>query len=275
MSPLKIAAASGALRNERGQSLVGTIAALGILSFIALGAASMLSQQNREMAALSEGLAVAELRKVLTNSMADGSVCKYVLNAASGTLTFNSAAVSSTSTQSITVPKLYTSITAAGVPGAVFAATGSAPSAYAKTVTAGSIQLVISGAPSPMPPAGPGATFTGNWVVNFDNTKTVRSLMPASSAVTLTVDTTNPSAATITGCQGGTNSGPQTCLGQLAVGVHSNGSLICQTFSGAPCTATDTQGNSFSGVVLNGNQGRCCVSPATLQNWDSLECVPF
>jgi hypothetical protein len=65
-------------------------------------------------------------------------------------------------------------------------------SASSSTLFVSGIKLVVT--------AGSGGNYYGNWVIDFDSTKTVRALKPLALATTLTVDDSTPTAAKILGC---------------------------------------------------------------------------
>jgi hypothetical protein len=77
--------------NEKGQGLLEVIIAIGIMGIMMLGFASMMSSQYRETGALEQKLAAMDLEKLLIASLADGTVCQYVLNNPT-VLTFDSTA---------------------------------------------------------------------------------------------------------------------------------------------------------------------------------------
>jgi hypothetical protein len=160
----------------------------------------MLVSQQTETRALSEKLATLDLEKVLISAMADGSVCKYVLNNPTE-LTFDSTAALPQliilASTTVNPAKLYSNIVPGTppTPGSVIVEVGTQASPVANSLIVQSILLEIT--------AGAGNTYTGNWFVKFDPTKTVRPIKPVSILTTLIVDKTNPSATKIIGCSHG------------------------------------------------------------------------
>ncbi len=214
-------------------------------------------QSARETNALTQKLASTDLEKLLQTSLSDGSVCQYIVNNPA-VLTFDSTNVSPTTPQVITPTlPIYASVQAGPpiVTGPVVAQIGQPASAYSSSAIIKTITLSISGAPSPPPPAGPGATFTGNWLVTLDPTKLVRAILPISVATTLTVDTTAPTAAMITGCQSGPPLPSGIICGQRS--VFCNGTTAVYDITGqanSPCqgmTLTTTCA-PYTGTYYNG-----------------------
>lgn len=190
--------------NSKGQSLVSVLISVAMMGIVVVGMASMFNYQNREARALSEKLGSTDLEKTLIASLADGSVCRYVLNTPNP-LTFDSTAVSPSNPQTITLTSpLYASVTPGEppTPGPVIAKVGVAASSYSSTLIVKAIKLQITD--------GSGSSFTGNWLVEFDSTKTVRPLRPVSVSTTLKVNTespNSPTSAAIASCQSGGDSG--------------------------------------------------------------------
>lgn len=79
-------------QNNRGQTLIQALVTIGIMSVIALGFAQMITQQNKEMRALEDRLAVLDLEKSLISATSSGLVCQYVMNNPAPR-TFNSTSV--------------------------------------------------------------------------------------------------------------------------------------------------------------------------------------
>lgn len=191
-------------RDQSGQSLIQVLISVAVMGITAAAFSTMMVNQSRELSALSQKLASTDLQQILTSSLADGSVCQYILNTPSQ-LSFDSTLVSP-STPQILTPTLpiYASVNLGPptVVGPVIAQVGQPASANSNSAVIQSIALSISGIPSPSPP-GPGAKFTGNWIVTFNPAFLSRPLRPISIATILTVDTSNPTAAFVSGCQGG------------------------------------------------------------------------
>lgn len=187
------------ISSQRGQSLVMTLVSVGITGILVLVMASMFDHQRAEIRSLSEKLGANDLGKAVIAALADGTVCRYVLNNPVP-LTFNSTAVTPTNPQVIDIrTPLYASINPGPPPspGAelVKANPSTFASAFSNTLWVNSIRLSIH--------AGSGATYLANWQIGFDQTKLVRAIQPISVLTTLTVDNTNPTAARIVDCQNG------------------------------------------------------------------------
>lgn len=188
-------------RNQSGSGLIQTIIGAGIMGVLMLGFMAMTTHQSRETRSLREVLASMDLQKTLTAVLADGTVCHHVLNG-STPRTFDSTVVSATRPQTIKVNQIPISASA-GAPALVEA--GLKASSYSDSLRVSSIRLDIRG--------GSGSTYIGDWVVEFDSSKTTRQVRPVSVSTTLLVDKTNPKAARITGCQSG--AGEKSGIGEL------------------------------------------------------------
>jgi len=209
--------------NQRGQSIAQVLVAVALMGIVMAAFTTLIATQMKESKALAEKLAALDLQQFLTASLADGSVCAYVLNNPT-VLTFNSTSVSPATPQTITLPnpraaglpaRLYSAILPnpapppTQIPGAVAVEVGQPASAISSSLIVASIQLQIL--------SGTGGRYKGNWLINFDRSKTVRALNPVSVAVTLTADISAPGAAKVTGCQSGNSSG------NVAIAVYGTG----------------------------------------------------
>jgi hypothetical protein len=182
--------------------------AAAIMSIVTLGMASTINHMGVQSRALSEKLASMDLEKLLIASLSDGSVCNYLLK----DKTFNSnLSLSPTSPLVISFPstsssptRIYASYnpTATTPLGPVVAEVGQLASPYSESLKVSAINLELTGRS--------GASFTGRWRVDFDGTKLVRPIKPIYVSVTLGTETSNPTAAKITSCQGagGTSTAP-------------------------------------------------------------------
>lgn len=197
--------------NKQGMTLVEVLVSFGIMGILLYGVMTIQVNQRKEVQSLTESLAANDLHKILTASLSNGSVCKYILNNPVP-LTFDSTVFSGgiTSSPPVLTPSLpiYASVNP-GPPvltGPVLAQVNSLASTYSQTLKIQNIKLVIIGAPSVLPPPGPGVTFTGNWMIEFDPLTSVRPMKPLSIITTLSVDTTIPTSAKITDCMSSGNS---------------------------------------------------------------------
>jgi type II secretory pathway pseudopilin PulG len=190
------------VRNERGQSLVQILVAVGLMGILMAAFAQMMTNQMRETKALSEKLASLDLEKLLIAALADGSVCGHVLNNPAP-LTFDST---KPLPQYIEGPpgqpiKLYTSIVhnppGPDVPGPVAAEVGKPASAMVPSLTVQRIRLAITDKV--------GSAYKGNWEVILDPTGTTRSLRPIAISTFLGVNASIPTAAKVLVCQQSSN----------------------------------------------------------------------
>jgi hypothetical protein len=263
------------LIDQRGQSLIQVLISIGLMGIIMLAFTSMMTIQQRETNALSEKLAAVDLQKTLSAVISDGSVCGYIMNNPTP-LTFDATAVSSASPQEISLPAsrpLYASFSPPNILGPIVAQIGHPPSSYSNNLIVNSIKLSIDGAPSPMPPPGPGATFKGSWLIGFDSTKLVRSLKPTAVSTILTVDTSSPTSAKVSGCKGGGGMNNQSICESLLGGVYNTSAsppCALQSGSGSNCTTPDPgcsqyctdSGKSYPGTSVCSNGSWICIAPA-------------
>jgi len=197
--------------NHRGQSLIQVLISLGLMGILASALMTMMSIQMKETRALTQKVASLDLEKLLIASLANGKVCKYVLNfngvGSAAPLTFDASPGGLP--QTITLPQdrpLYAAVNE-GIPigtWPIAAKTGELGSPSSTSLKIRSIQLRVN--------SGSNGRYLGDWVVNWDENSLVRSILPLSVSTNLKVDdTTNPSAAKILDCQGiGAGLGPYT-----------------------------------------------------------------
>ncbi len=66
--------------NPRGQGLIQILISIGMLGIFVMVFASIMLAQTNEIKALTQKLASADLEKLLQTSLANGSVCQYIMN---------------------------------------------------------------------------------------------------------------------------------------------------------------------------------------------------
>lgn len=209
LSPRGHARALPILGGQSGQMMIQALISIGILAIVTMAFLTLISSQTKETRAISEKLALLDLERLLISSLADGSVCVYVLNNPT-VQTFNSLGpfpqTITLRNPTPTTAALYTTILSNPapppnwLPGPVAVQVNQANSAFAPSLVTTSIQLQIDG--------GAAGNYSGKWLVSFDSSKTVRPIKGLSISTTLTADISSPAAAKITGCQsGGSGSG--------------------------------------------------------------------
>ncbi len=225
------------IKNQKGVSLVEVMLVAAIMLVIGAGISSLILSQAKETRALSEILAALDLEKNIIASMADGSVCQYMLNNPSQTKLNTMLALP----QKFDSPgPIFTKITPTG-PGPVVAKVGDTASAYSTSMVIKSIKLeVLNGA---------GSSYKGQWLIDFDETKSVRAHKPISVGATLNVDATDPTAAKFVGCMttGMAQGYMQSCPpGTFSVGFGVDGNIKCQS----PPVATIAAGPAPASVPV-------------------------
>jgi Tfp pilus assembly protein PilV len=160
--------------NSRGQSLVGVLISVAIVGVIVTTMASMFESQNREMRAIKEKLAAADLTRIVTQTLANPSVCSSVFASTNlitpGSIPFDAS--------SVTYPHVIPikSIPSAGVE------SGGQASALSSTL----VLSPQSGSPSGLQLVFTNAT-TAALQVNFDQSKLVHAIQNLSLPVITTV----------------------------------------------------------------------------------------
>ncbi len=184
------------LKNKKAVSIVETLVAVGIMSIMMAGFASMLSSQGKETRALAEILGVQDLQKSMIGIMAKGDVCQFMLQ----TKTFNAQAVQNGTVQEIDMgaDPIYSGMVNATTPGPVFIKKGDKASVFASSLVIENIKFVIESGSY----VGGNGAFIGHWIINFDSSKSVRKLKPVSIAAVINANTSSPSAAQSISCLG-------------------------------------------------------------------------
>lgn len=189
------ASRTGLIRSKfsSGISLVEILVGIGIISIAMAAIISLQISQQRETRALSEKLSTLDVERLLVTSLADGSTCSYILNTPTA-LSFDSTTLSPTSPQYLTPTLPLYSRVVSGVPGPVLAQVGSPLTPSTPSLVVSNIRLKIE--------SGVGSTYLGRWEIAFNPNSLVRPIKPISISTLLNVDTTIPTAATITSCIG-------------------------------------------------------------------------
>lgn len=207
--------------NNKGISIIETLVALGIMSIMMIGFTTMISNQQKETKSMSEVLAGLDLQKNLITVLSQGSVCSYMLNNPNQ-LTFNSNSLPQTITPTVPV---YAGVTL-GIPSGVVAQVGQPASTYSSSMIVKSIKLNVIG--------GAGSIYAANWIIEFDENKSVRPHKPISVSTVLNVNNSNPASAKVIDCMSEqlANRYIQSCASdQVMAGYNADGSIKCQNVS--------------------------------------------
>jgi prepilin-type N-terminal cleavage/methylation domain-containing protein len=266
------------IKSQNGFSLVEVMIAVVIMLIVSLGFTQMISGQQKESRALSEYLASLELQRSLSQIMADGSVCSYMITDSFNTskLSGVSAVGSTVNPYKFSVPTTATktnpvklfdlkdpasqiptsapALPSATIPSAAIKI-GETASSIASTLKVQSMQidLLDNGSVS-----GANTLFLAQLTVNFNQPSTgfnspVRQIKPIHIPITLVAS--GAPTAIIAGCSqtsgGGSVSGLSGCTVRSAIS-----SVNCQVgelltggicYGGDVCSGNDT--SSYGGNI--------------------------
>lgn len=204
-------------KSQSGQSIVQVLVAAFIMGIVLFSSMSMLRLQTRETRALEEKLGVIDIQQQLSRSFSDGSLCSTILTppfSGSTAVTFTVPTGGATPTNPVSQNLNLTYI-----PISVTSQTSPLVSAN-KAVSINSSTLIAADAPNTFQLTniigssnGTTGTFTANIQINFDQSKLVRPLKPASTPITLLTTGGITGPQTITSCLGVDGTGfPPTIL---------------------------------------------------------------
>lgn len=185
-------------RRDAGQALVQTLVTIAVTSAILMVFLMMSDNQRRSSRQLQEKLAVMDLQRVLTNSLADGSVCTYLVSAA-GLPTFNPTKFNVPGEGLVDLPSIPSRAVADALPAVV--ADGQTPvSPISASVVSSSIRIDdLTCSPAPCSPST--SRYTANITINFDQRRTIVPLKPLKFPISL-ASSGGAGAQTISSCQG-------------------------------------------------------------------------
>lgn len=199
------------MRNERGNILVSALIGAGIVSATGLALATMMTQMNHESRSLAQKLEIMQLEQTMMGDLANSAICGCNFDPAN---TFNST---SGNLSTITVPltNLYSSCDG-GVPGNPTATANNQPLNGSQSgLKVSDVQLTNITRKAP-------GSYSGDLLVKFTPSSLIISRKPAKVTINLTVDdTTDPTAAKVTGCVAGRGGGGAGSIPQCTTIKHS------------------------------------------------------
>ena len=198
-------------KSQQGISIIEVLVAVGLMAIIMTGFSSMLLNQNKETKALGEILAAQDLQKNLTALSASGAVCEYLVK----DKIFNASLVVAGTPQEIDIgtTPIYSSMFNSTTPGPALIKKGDKVSVYSQSLEVKSIKLKIeTGVVS-----GTTGSFNAKWIIDFDETKTIRKVKPAIASTVIAADTTTATNAKIVSCAGGSSTGSLTINNTVVV----------------------------------------------------------
>jgi hypothetical protein len=268
------------MNRQSGQAMVSALVSLAVMGISVAVMTSIVQVQNRENQALSEKLAALDLQKALIAAMADGSVCKYVLNESSLTVSPDqsptpAAPIRLSLPSSADHPAALYAFAASGPPprlGPAVAQVDQPASLLSNSLVVKSIRLELTG--------GSGNTYAGNWLVDFDEHKTIRAIKPAAVSTTVTVN----SSGAVVGCMGGADTGPSNVASGTWCGAFTSSSnsppqsivpdsQIVQVAMpcGTPPSCNSSPGGSWSRIGGLPNYNPCYATNSLCPNGYSLK----
>ncbi len=202
------------LKNSRGQSLIQVLVSIGIMGILTLGMVSIQQMQGKENKALTEKLAVLDAQKLVSATLADGSICTYhILRMPNHS--FQASEVTATTTPApISLGDNFLAGATATSP-ALFTKDQSI-SPLANNIVASSFQLTNIRCETPCTNALTSDVFKADFQINFDSSTLVRAIKPIISQTTIQT-TTSGGTKTIIGCQGVTSISAPTSIPAGAV----------------------------------------------------------
>ncbi|PWU14722.1 MAG: hypothetical protein C5B49_12710 [Bdellovibrio sp.] len=203
--------------NQTGQAEIQVVLVMALGVIMLTAAVISLVNQAKQNSAMAQKFTAIDFETTLNSALADGSVCYFVINSAGlNPLNFDATSVTPATPRYIPLPAttpLFASLTGGTLAGPPIAQIGQPISEVEKSLVIDSIQLAVTSCS--------GTTCQGGWLVDFDSTKLVSPLSPASVPVILTVDTSTSGQTTVTGCQGlaggGGGAGPSTCPADMTL----------------------------------------------------------
>ena len=222
------------------------------MGILLLATMSLIVNQNTEIRVLKEKLGETDFEQQFIRSFADGTVCASLLHG----LNFDStnAVAGSTNPPTITLPN--TSIPINTTPSAPALATAGQPlSPISPSFVAAPTQTFqvthIVGSSS-----GGVGNYTATFQVNYDQTKVVRSLHPATTQISFQT-TSAGSTQTITSCNG-------SLANQVALGGLYQYYVQCGNQDGPCQNANGSWTCGAGGVPFNGSCNNACRHPNPL-----------
>lgn len=201
------------LKNSRGQSLIQVMISLSIMGMLTVGMISIQRMQGRENKALTDKLAILDAQKLVTSTLADGSVCTFqVTSLADPTFLASDVTPTTFPPPKNLGPNLLSGAFATAPP---ILTVGNPISSISNAVIVSSIELRNIRCTGACVPA-TSNIFTADIQVNFDGSNLVRGVKPIVSQTTIQT-TTAGGVKTITGCQGAVVTAPSDSIPPGAV----------------------------------------------------------
>ena len=197
------------LKNSRGQSLIQVLISIGIMGLLTLGMVTLQQLQGKENKALTEKLAVLDAQKLVSATLADGSVCTYHITRMPNH-SFQAADVTPTT---VPAPINLGNDFLAGATNTspAIITVGQSISPLINNLVATSIQLTNIRCRPPCTNPLTSDVFTADFEINFDTTSLVRAIKPIISPTTIQT-VTSGGTKTIIGCQGVTSASPPSSI---------------------------------------------------------------
>ncbi len=212
--------------NSNGNSLVQVMVAAGIMSVVALGVATMISDQNKQVKALTEKLLTKETELSIKNVFLDSNYCSCIFRGKTFDTTTNSWSAGIT-----VIPNAFTAVPA--FPAACTASGTNIVPAVGAVLAGGSTMTVGAiGLTSIVETTAGSGNYSANIEVGFNNT--VQSIKNIKTNITFSINTTGgtgPTDRPFSGCGISTSVSSQQ-FGNFnpAIACHANTCCYSVTF---------------------------------------------
>ncbi len=234
------------LRTKKAFSIVEVLMTIGLLGIISAGITSMILSQNKQTRAVAENLAAQDLYKSLITSLSNSEVCKFILSKHK----YNIQAVMngrSISKVDLGDEPIYMNMSASGTPGLILTKKGDQASVYANNLFVSGIFYEITSGTI----AGSKGSFKGQWIIEFDSSKTVRPMKRLNISSLITLNVTDQTASEIISCMNEAESSfaTQSCDdSEVVTGYDEFGQIICK-----PNYPSCPAGQAYNGSDADGN----------------------
>lgn len=174
--------------NSKGQSLIQVLVSIGLMSILITLFASIVTSQQKEIKSLTEKQAYIEFSNFAIDTLSTGEVCKFETN--NPTVQTLDLTPDNIQNAKFTFNELHTKPDSTSP---MLVRVGDAVSSLTNSLVVKSIELAEF--------SGGGPSYLANWVIKFDEEKTVRALKPLKIKTMVNFDTANLAASKVQNCK--------------------------------------------------------------------------